>query len=136
MNNQNRTKKQEIGQIGEDLACKFVKNKGFRVVDRNYWKKWGEIDIIAEKDHIIRFIEVKTVSHETKNGVLCESYDTYLPEENVHPRKLKRMSRVIQTYLIDKDISDEKEWQFDVLAVFLDLKNKEAKMRFTEDLIL
>ena len=120
--------KKKIGALGENMACRFLVKQGFKILDRNYSKKWGEIDIVAEKDKILRFIEVKTVvSRET---------DRYRPEENVHYQKLKRLSRVIQTYLLDKKVSYETEWQIDVLAVFLDLKNKKAKFRWTENIII
>ena len=120
--------KKKIGALGENMACRFLVKRGFKILDRNYSKKWGEIDIVAEKDKVFRFIEVKSiVSYET-NG--------HRPEENVHYQKLKRLSRVIQTYLLDKNVSYETEWQIDVLAVFLDLENKKAKFRFTENIII
>ena len=120
--------KKKVGALGENMACRFLVKQGFKVLDRNYNKKWGEIDIVAEKDKILRFIEVKTVvSYET-----CK----YRPEENVHYQKLKRLSRVIQTYLLDKNVSYETEWQIDVVAVFLDLETKKAKFRFTENIII
>ena len=53
--------KKKIGALGENMACRFLVEHGFRILDRNYNKKWGEIDIVAEKDKIFRFIEVKTV---------------------------------------------------------------------------
>ena len=130
------TDKQKVGRIGEDTACKFLVKQGFSVIERNYLKKWGEIDIIAEKSGAIHFVEVKTVSRENVKDVSRETLDEYnRPEDNVHPWKVKRLSRVIQTYLLEKRGKD-KEWQFDILAVFLDLKNKEAKIRFTENVIL
>lgn len=134
MGNNKETEKQKIGRIGEDIACRFLMKRGFKVSERNYLKKWGEIDIVAKKSGILRFIEVKTVSRENVDNISHET-NGYRPEENVHPKKLQRMARVIQTYLIEKGIEDE-NWQFDVLAVYLDLKNKEAKCRFTEDVIL
>ena len=120
------TQKRKIGDLGENIVCKFLVKHGFTILDRNYSKKWGEIDIIAKKDAIIHFVEVKTVSHET----------LYMPEENVHPWKLKRISRSIQTYLIEKDVSCETEWQIDIAAVFLDLNKKKAKIRMTENVIM
>ena len=51
---------QKIGQLGEDVACKFLMKHNFLVLERNYTKKWGEIDIIAKKNSKIHFIEVKT----------------------------------------------------------------------------
>lgn len=128
------TEKQKIGRIGEDVACRFLVKRGFKVIERNYLKKWGEIDIIAKKSKILRFVEVKTVSRENVGNISHET-DGYRPEENVHPKKLQRMAKVIQSYLIEKKIEDT-DWQFDVLAVFLDLNNREAKCRFTEDVIL
>ena len=128
------TEKQRIGRIGEDTACRFLVKQGFSIVERNYWKKWGEIDIIAQKSKKLHFVEVKTVSRENLAEVTRE-IDNYQPEENVHPAKVGRMGRTIQTYLLEKDLED-KEWQFDVLAVFLDIKNREAKVRFTEDIVI
>jgi len=134
--------KKKIGALGENMACRFLVKHGFRILDRNYSKKWGEIDIVAEKDKIFRFIEVKTVVSSSSSPACrrgrADKYETnrYRPEENVHYQKLKRLSRVIQTYLLDKKVSYETEWQIDVLAVFLDLNNKKAKFRFTENIII
>jgi len=141
MKQQKETCRQKVGRIGEDTACMFLVKHGFKVIERNYLKKWGEIDIIAKKSGILRFVEVKTVSRENIRDVSPETSvlrtDVLLPrpEENVHTWKLKRLSRVIQSYLLEKG-SGDREWQFDVLAVFLDLKNKEARCRFTENIIL
>ena len=129
------TDKQKVGRIGEDTACRFLVKHGFSIIERNYLKKWGEIDVIAEKDKTLHFVEVKTVSRENIRDVSHETLEKHRPEENVHLWKMKRMARVIQTYLLEKK-RDGEEWQFDILAVFLDLKNREAKCRFTENVIL
>lgn len=151
---------QIVGKIGEETACKFLMKHGYQIVLRNYWKKWGEIDVIAKKGNITHFIEVKTVSkvlqidnntdHGLKNvdnksvdvprensrEVSCETNDEYRPEDNIHPWKLKRLSRVIQTYLIENNMGEENEWQFDAITVFLDIKNKTAKVDHIKDIIL
>ena len=54
----------------------------------------------------------------------------------MHPMKVKRMSRVIQTYLLSKKISEEKKWQVDLLVVYLDLNNKKTKVKVVQDIIL
>ncbi len=54
-----RTEKRILGDLGEDLACKFLLKKDFVIIERNYLRKWGEIDIIAKKNAKIHFIEVK-----------------------------------------------------------------------------
>ncbi|MES3031958.1 MAG: YraN family protein [Patescibacteria group bacterium] len=129
------SEKQKIGEIGENMAVKFLVKHGFSILDRNYTKKWGEIDIVAEKSSKLYFIEVKSVARETLVGVNRETLDQYRPEDNMHPRKLQRLARVIQTYILSKNI-DEKEWQVDLLVVFLSLKDKNAKIKVVSDIIL
>lgn len=144
-----RKHNQNIGKIGEETACKFLMKQGYQIILRNYLKKWGEIDIIAKKDHTTYFIEVKTVSKdlisvlnrdfvscETEKCVNHETHDNYRPEDNIHPWKLKRLSRVIQSYLIENDPDGDNEWQFDAITVFLDIKNKSAKVDHIKDIIL
>jgi putative endonuclease len=130
-----QTERQKIGEIGEETACLFLMKHGFKIISRNYCKKWGEIDIIAQKRQKLHFIEVKTVSCENLNNISRET-SGYRPEENVHAGKLKRLSRTIQTYLLEKNVSDETLWQFDVAAVFLDLEHRQAKIRFIENIVL
>jgi len=130
------SEKQKIGEIGENMAVKFLVKHGFSVLDRNYTKKWGEIDIIAKKSEKIYFIEVKSVSKENLDAVPRETLDSYKPEDNMHTWKLQRLSRTIQTYLLSKKIPEEVEWQVDLLVVFLDLKDKKAKIKLVKDIIL
>jgi Holliday junction resolvase-like predicted endonuclease len=133
---------QKIGEIGENIATRFLVKRGFVILDRNYTKKWGELDIVTEKNNRIHFIEVKSVSRLTLDTFIPKSYRDldpryqHRPEDNMHPWKIKRMSRTIQTYLLSKKISDEKEWQVDLLVVYLDLKNKKARVKVVEDIIL
>jgi|SRR3989344_6165432 len=143
------TEKQIIGKIGEDSACDYLKNRGYLIVERNYLKKWGELDIVAKKDKKIHFVEVKTVSRnllnqnvirETpvveQNSVLSRQNDGYRPEDNIHPWKLQRLGRAIQSYLLDRDIPDEVDWQFDVVTVYLDMNKKLSNVFLLEDVVL
>ena len=120
--------KRKIGDIGEEVVCKYLETKGFRVLERNYLRKWGEIDIVAEKGQLLSFIEVKSVSREPGKG--------YRPEENMHPAKLKRLHRVIQTYLLDRKVPDSREWRIDVACVYLDFSTRKAKVEMLENVIL
>lgn len=122
------TEKQVIGRIGEDFTCEYLKKHGYKIIDKNYLRKWGEIDIVAKKGNMIHFVEVKSVTHVT--------FDGYRPEDNVHPWKLQRLGRVIQSYLLDKDVPDETEWQFDVATVYVDKDSKLSKVTLIEDLVL
>ena len=123
---------QKIGEIGENIAEKFLVKHGFSILDRNYTKKWGEIDIVAEKGNRLYFIEVKSVSRIP----LDTEIDEYHPEDNMHSWKMKRLARTIQTYLLSSKIPENTEWQVDLLVVFLDLKNRKAKVKVVKDIIL
>ena len=130
-----KTEKQKVGNLGEGIACRFLERKGFVISQRNYRKPWGEIDIISEKKAVRHFIEVKTVSRESLENISREM-DSYRPEDNIHPWKLKRLSRAIQSYLLEHEISEEGKWQFDVVTVFLDERGKKAKVELMEDIVL
>ena len=122
-----KTPKRATGDIGEGVAIKYLQSKGFRILERNYLRKWGEIDIVAEKGSMISFVEVKSVTRATSG---------YRPEENVHPAKLKRLHRAIQTYLLDHKVPEDKEWRIDVACVYLDFDTRKARVEMLENVIL
>ena len=126
----------ETGKIGEGVAAKFLEKKGFRVIERNYNRKWGELDIVAIKDNLVHFVEVKTVSRKSYGGHFEQEVNNYRPEDNMHPWKLQRLRRAIQTYLLEKYRSSDPEWQFDLACVFLDHEKRVAKVKFIENLII
>ncbi|MDP2630042.1 MAG: YraN family protein [Candidatus Uhrbacteria bacterium] len=134
-----RTEKRRTGDIGEDLAAKFLVKHGYRVTGRNYLKKFGELDIICEKDGKIHFVEVKTVSPRKRacpfqQNVSRVTFDEYRPEDNLHPWKLKRIKRAIQVYLEEKKVSQDME--FHAILVILDREKKTAKIKMLKNLII
>ena len=122
-----------IGLLGEDIACKFLSGKGFSILQRNYHKKWGEIDIITEKDNVIHFVEVKSISRVSGFGESGYTADEFMPEENIHPWKIKRLLRTINSYLSEKHLYDT-EWQLDALIVVLDRGEKKARVKIIENI--
>lgn len=138
------TEKQKIGEIGENLACEYLQKNGYKILDRNYSRKWGELDIVARKGNIIHFVEVKSVSrhlggdtNNTNNSVThVTGNDSYRAEDNMHPWKLKRLGRAVQSYLLEKDISDDLDWQFDVVTVQIDTEKGLHKISLVDDLVL
>ena len=80
------------GNIAEDRACGYLDEQGFLVVERNYYAKFGELDIIATKDGIYHFIEVKS-------GEALE-----LALQNLTPRKISRVIKTAQLYMKQKGL--------------------------------
>ncbi len=98
-----------LGQMGEDAACNFLKRQGYRIVERNFRNNLGEIDIIARDHDIVCFIEVKT-----RNSNFFGS-----PFESVTSAKQRKITQVAQSYLKFKG-SDDVRARFDVVAVYLE----------------
>lgn len=131
--------KNKIGAYGEDIAAKYLEKLGHNVIDRNYLKKWGEIDIVSRETSqnrsVIHFVEVKTVSYETKDQLQrAVSYGNYRPEENVHPEKLKRMYRTIESWLLEHDYSQD--WQIDIISVRIVPREKYATAKYIPNIII
>ena len=63
-------KNKEVGDRGEEIACDFLTERGFRILERNFSGAGGEVDIVAEKDGEVHFIEVKARSHESHGSPL------------------------------------------------------------------
>lgn len=118
-----RTAKQKTGALGESIAETFLVRKGYKILAKNYRKPWGEIDIIAEKQNTVRFVEVKTVTRESH----IFSHD---PEELVDRRKLAKVARTAALYMESK--RDKREFQLDVVGVILDSNTQTATCRLFE----
>lgn len=133
-----KTQKRELGDKGEEVVCKYLEKRGYRVLERNYWKPWGEIDIVAEKGSTISFVEVKSVSRDLSRETVAGdgSRGTYRPEDNMHPAKIKRLHRAIQTYLLERKIPESKEWQLDLACAFLDFSTHKARVELLENVVL
>jgi putative endonuclease len=125
---------QKIGELGEDVACNFLTKHGFSILERNYTKKWGEIDIIAEKWNKRYFIEVKSKSVSSLDFVILDN-EKNRPEENMHIWKMKRLRRVVETYLISKRLGSI-HWQFDLIVVYLDIEKRLARVKVMDNIIL
>lgn len=96
----------QIGDKAEDLACEYLTNLGYKIVDRNYQIRGGEIDIVTKKDEILVFVEVKArYSH---------VYGT--PQESITAWKLKALLRTAQFY-IQKINWGNKPYRLDLLAI-------------------
>jgi putative endonuclease len=129
---------QKTGLLGEDIACRYLKMHDFNILERNYTRKWGEIDIIATKNEILHFFEVKSRQvgysfFEDNNKFFTE--EKIRPEESMHAWKMMRLRRVVETYLINERIGNT-DWHFDLLLVFIDTKTRRARVKVVENIIL
>ena len=112
------TKKSEIGKLGEDLACKYLLNKNFTIIERNFRKPWGEIDIIAKDNNgTLVFVEVKTMQQYGNNAAIA----ALLPEDNLTKSKLKKLQRISYLYANNNSglLNDKHGWQIDLIAIIL-----------------
>ncbi len=111
-----------LGQIGENIAAQYLQKKGYIILEQNYKKPWGEIDIIVKKGKDIIFVEVKTVSN-----------NNFLPEEEITPRKKKILIRTAKLYLAEKRYPADQDWQIDVIGI--EMKDNKCLLRHTENAI-
>jgi putative endonuclease len=119
----------KVGKLGEDIAVKYLKNKGFHILERNFLRKTGEIDVICEKSGITHFVEVKSVSRITSNDRSIN------PEENFHRQKMLHLCRTLELYVSEGRHNNE-DFQIDLITVTLNPLLKTAKVRFYENLTM
>ena len=121
-----RTEKMITGELGERIAERFLLKQNYKTLSRNYRVGYGELDLIMAFGGVTHFVEVKTVTRET----LGNADSSYRPEENMHPQKIKVLLRTIERYLMEH--GDESDWQLDLVAVELHVKQKKAVVRHIE----
>jgi len=115
------TYKSQLGQLGEDMACEYLVKKGYKIIERNYRRKWGEIDIIAKStDRTLVFVEVKTM-HKYDNDDDHNS-DGIQPEDQLTQTKLKKLKRTACLYAghYPELVNGNRGWRIDLVAITID----------------
>lgn len=107
--------KQAVGAAGERAAADYLKKRGWRILDTNWRAKGGELDIVAQKNGKLVFVEVKTI----KVGPVR-------PEENITEFKRRQLIKLARVYLAQKNLAPEVLWQIDIIAVEM---NEEGGLR-------
>ncbi|MFA6422721.1 MAG: YraN family protein [Candidatus Buchananbacteria bacterium] len=113
----------KIGEFGENIAAQYLERQGAKITGKNYYTRYGEIDLIARLGDEILFVEVKTRT----------SNDYGYPEEAVDWRKLIHLNKAINIYL-DKECLNDIFWRIDVISVEINAKTKTAKIRWFKNL--
>jgi putative endonuclease len=117
-------KTRATGNLGEEIAKKYLVGKGYKILGGQYHAgRLGEIDVVAEKDGHLHFVEVKTRTNRVFG----------LPEEAITKIKQERITKSVYRYLSENNISHE-NYQIDCVAIDLDYKTKKAKVRFLESI--
>ena len=96
----------QTGKRGEDIAVAYLKNRGYRIIERNYKCLFGEIDIVAKDGDTVVFVEVKSRKSEKFGD----------PQGAVGREKQKKISRISLTYLEEKHLYPC-DARFDVVAI-------------------
>ncbi len=121
----------EIGKIGENIAKTFLMKQGFLIIEQNYRIFQGEIDIIAKKDNILRFIEVKSVKVRD-----CTKIDTLVirPEDNLTFAKWSKILIAIEVYRNHKNIPNETQYQIDLACVYIDTETRQGRVKLLQNI--
>jgi putative endonuclease len=112
-----RREKKELGKRGEELASRFLRKNRYKILERNYVCKMGEMDIIAQEKDTLVFVEVKTRT----------SMDFGPPQLAVNPTKQMQLSKVALNFLKEKKREDVKA-RFDVVAIILRPTGEEIEL--------
>lgn len=113
--------KKDIGKIGENAAAKFLIRKGYRILERNWRIRGGEIDIVATDGDTVVFVEVKSrTSTEYGTG-----------EEAITSWKIKRLINAAQAYLRYK--GEDYECRFDVISILFNERGRAKEINHIQD---
>ncbi len=96
-----------LGDQGEELACRFLRKNGYRILERNFSTRWGELDAVAWEDDELVFVEVRTRS----GGQMGSA------AESVGPHKQRQLIKMAKLYLVNKRVSQEQFCRFDVVEM-------------------
>lgn len=126
-NSKNTTK---TGSEGEKIAEKYLSDKGYKIIERNfknaYGRRLGEIDIIARKDGVLFFVEVK--ARFAKNYIV-------LPEENINRDKLFKLNKIIQFYLKANGLLNC-SYQLDAISILINKDTNKAQIKHLKNIFI
>jgi len=114
--------RKEIGSQGEQLACNFLKKKGYRILETNYRCLYGEIDIVARHQSCLVFVEVRSRSHPGFGA----------PEESLTSAKVSHLENSVYHYLQHHTNLPE-SWRVDLVAIEMDNRNRLKRIDIIEN---
>ncbi len=121
----------DIGKIGENMTKTFLMKQNFAILDTNYRIFQGEIDIIAKKDNLLHFVEVKTI----KVRDLTEIENLIVrPEDNMTFSKWSKLLIAIESYRKNRGVPHETRYQVDLACVYLDTEKREGRVKLMQNI--
>lgn len=118
------TYRRRLGDRGEKLAQAFLRSKGYKIIETNYRRREGEIDIIAQTGDCLVFVEVRT-----RRG---SQFGT--PEESLTETKQERLEALAQEYIQSHE-NLPPQWRIDVVAIELDSKGYISRIELIENAV-
>ncbi|MCL6447760.1 MAG: YraN family protein [Armatimonadetes bacterium] len=121
--------RQELGKLGEELAASYLQKKGYRLLERNYRCRLGEIDIVALDGDVLVFIEVR-----------CRTSSRFgFPQESIRREKQAKLRKLAQYYLLraarpgPAPVTGQNQVRFDVLALLFDCKQATCRVEHIQN---
>ena len=123
------TQRRKFGDVGEKIAKDFLERQNYKILEANYSKRWGEIDLVAESpEKELVFVEIKTP--EVKNA-----FKDILPEDSLGFDKQRRLIKTAQTYIYENNCPEDVQWRIDVIAVSMNNATRRAKIRHIKNAV-
>ncbi len=116
----------EIGKIGENITTEFLMKQGFSIVERNYRIRQGELDIVARKDDVLHFVEVKSIKVRDCSHITDL---TISPEDNLTLHKWSKLLVAVESYLRSQNVPHETKYQIDLACVYIDTEKREGRVK-------
>ena len=113
------TPRRSLGNLGENYAARLLKKKGYRILERNYIGKWGEIDIIAGKRNLLAFVEVKTRSIQSQNALESR------PAAAVNREKQRKLIQIADEYARKIHKKDGVLMRMDIIEIYTEKNQNE-----------
>ena len=117
-------KRRDVGRLGEKLARDYLEKRGYRILETNYRCREGEIDIIAQQEDTLVFVEVRTK----------QSRQFGSPEESITPAKMERL-RALAAHYGQTHSELPVSWRIDVVAIELDQRGQVSRLEHIEDAV-
>ena len=121
MNNLHNNRR--FGAVGEIIAEMYMKKNGYKIIQRNYETSTGEIDLIAKKNDMLVFIEVKTRTNQQYG----------LPEESINIARANRIRKVALCFISDPKGNRNSDIRFDIISILADRKKLEGIIKTNDD---